>query len=116
VRSSLKKNAEKAITDKMKKYVTADKVAEEAMKPLLNADGNVYMKYAVRGTLSSPDVKMVAPSLPDMKDIIKKAAGGAVEQVKDAAKEAAAEKAEEGKAKAAEKAKAKAKKIKVPKL
>jgi hypothetical protein len=117
VRDGIKKNADKVITGSMKKVVTADKVADAAMKSLANKEGKVYIKYDVKGTLSSPDATMAAPKLPDIKDIIKDAAGNLADAAKDKAKEVAEKKIDEGKKQAEDKAKKEAaKKMKKIKL
>ena len=117
VRSGIKKNSEKLITSQMKKVVTADKVADLAMKPLVNGEGKIYIKYDIKGTLTSPDANMIAPKLPDLKDIVKEAAGDLADAAKDKAKEEAAKKGAEVKKAAEEKAKKDAgKKLKKLKL
>ena len=96
VKSRAAKAAEKLITGKARDYVKADKVADIAVKPMLNDKGEIFLKYAVKGTASKPSVKLLEPQLGDFNDIVKKAlkdAGGeALSQVKDAAKDKAAEK------------------------
>ncbi|OHD63252.1 MAG: hypothetical protein A2176_11750 [Spirochaetes bacterium RBG_13_51_14] len=58
-----------------KKYVDADKIAETAMKPLLNKNGMIYMKFKVAGPTSKPDVQLTFPQLGSLDDIIKQVAG-----------------------------------------
>lgn len=117
VRSGIKKNSEKLITSQMKKVVTADKVADLAMKSLVNSEGKIFIKYDIKGTLTNPDANMVAPKLPDLKDIVKEAAGDLADAAKEKAKEEAAKKGEEVKKAAEEKAKKDAgKKLKKLKL
>ena len=117
VRDGIKKNADKVITGSMKKVVTADKVADAAMKSLVNKEGKVYIKYDVKGTLAKPDATMAAPKLPDIKDIVKDAAGNLADAAKDKAKEVAEKKIDEGKKQAEDKAKKEgAKKLKKLKL
>jgi len=109
VKSRVRKNIDKLIVGKAKKVVNADKITETAMKPLVNSDGSIYLKYAVKGTVSRPDVDMIAPKLGDLKDIVKEAAGDIFNEAKDKAiekgKEKVAEKADEAKQKGTSKAK-----------
>ena len=109
VKSRVRKNIDKLIVGKAKKVVNADKITETAMKPLVNQDGNIYLKYAIKGTVSSPDVDMIAPKLGDLKDIVKEAAGDLLDEAKDKAIEKGKEKAAEQTEKAKTKGKKKAK-------
>lgn len=109
VKTRMSKNIDKLIVGKAKKVVKADKITETAMKPLVNPDGKINLKYAVKGTVSSPDVDLVSPKLGDLKDIVKEAAGDLLDDAKDKVKEKAKEKVEEKKTEAKGKAKSKAK-------
>jgi hypothetical protein len=110
IRSGVKKNADKLITGKMKKVISADKVTDVAMKPLLGPGGGVYIKCSIKGTMSSPDTDMLAPKIPSLKDIVKESGGDLVDEAKDKAKEKAKEKIDEKKGKVAEKTKSTTKK------
>jgi hypothetical protein len=110
IRGGIKKNADKLITGKMKKVISADKVADIAMKPLLGLGGGVFIKYAIKGTMSSPNADMLAPKLPSLKDVVKESGGDLAGEAKDKAKEAAKEKIDEKKEKVAEKTKSTTKK------
>jgi len=96
VKTQTAKGADKLIVGKSRDYVKADKVAEIAVKPMLNEKGEIFLKYGIKGTASKPAVKLLQPKLRSLSDIIKdalKEAGGeAVSQVKDAAKDKAVEK------------------------
>ena len=105
VRDGIKKNTEKLITAQMKKIVTADKIADIAMKPLVNKEGKIYIKYDIAGPAAKPNAVMSAPKLPDIKDVVKEAAGDLTDALKDKAKEEAAKKIDQGKKAAEEKAK-----------
>ncbi len=107
IRKGISKSAGLVITGAMKKYIKKEKVVDEAMKGLQNKDGKVYLSYLVRGTYVSPPSKLVAPKSPSMKDLVKKAAGGAGDIAKDKAKSVAKK---QGK-KAAKKGKKKLKKL-----
>jgi len=58
-----------------KKYANPDKIAEAAMKPLVNKNGMIYMKFKVTGAMNKPDAKLVHPQLGSLDDIIKQVAG-----------------------------------------
>ncbi len=71
----------------VKKYVTADKLAEAALQPLLNKDGLIELKFKAGGTTKKTDVKIVQPQLDSVDGIVKKAAGNVLlETGKGAAK------------------------------
>jgi hypothetical protein len=70
------------------------------MKPLLDKDGKVFLKYRVKGTLSKPDTELVEPKLPSMKDLVKDAAKDLAGGAADKAKEVVDQKKDEAKAKA----------------
>ncbi len=71
------------------KYATPEKIAEAAMKPLLNKNGMVYMKFKVAGTTSKPTAQLTHPKLGSIDDIIKQIAGGVIlEAGKQAGKKA----------------------------
>lgn len=113
VKSKTQKLADKAITGKTKDYLTAEQVADEAVKPMLNDKGEIFIKYAVKGAAAKPVVKMLAPQLGLMTDVVKKLAKEAAGKVVDKAADAAKDKAKEEAAKKTDKAKDKAgKKIK----
>lgn len=51
------------------------------MKPLVNGEGKIYIKYDIKGTLTSPDANMVV-SKADLKDIVKEGNGDLQMQLK----------------------------------
>lgn len=87
------------------KYAKPEKVADTAMKPLVNKDGDVDLVYKVTGTMSSPNTQLVSPKLPSMKDIIKEAAGDVKGMAEDKAKQAVNKEADKAKEQGKEKAK-----------
>jgi hypothetical protein len=99
VKAHTAKAADKLIVGKSREYVKADKVADMAVKPMLNEKGEIFLKYGIKGTASKPVVKLLQPKLESLNDIVKKvlkdAGGEALSQVKDAAKDKAAEKIED---------------------
>ena len=89
IRSGLEKNVKKIIKGKAAKLIKPDVIVNEAMKPLVNKEGKVYLGYKVDGTMSKPDVKLVHPKLPSLSDVVKKGASDAGEILKDKATEEA---------------------------
>jgi hypothetical protein len=72
-----------------KKYVNPEKIADTAMKPLLNKNGMVFMKFKVAGTTSKPEATLTHPALGSLDDIIKQVAGDVLlEAGKEAGKKA----------------------------
>jgi len=115
VKAQTSKLAIKLITGKAKDYVKPEAVGDAAVKPMLNANGEIALKYAITGTASKPSVKLIQPKLGSLSDIVKDAvkdaAGNVKEQVKDAAKDKAKEKGAEAADKGKDKAKNKLKKF-----
>ncbi|HNX23891.1 MAG TPA: hypothetical protein PKG60_07555 [Spirochaetota bacterium] len=115
VKAQTSKLAVKVITGKAKDYIKPEMVAEAAVKPMLNGNGEIFLKYTVKGSASKPDVKLIHPKLGSLSDIakdaLKNAAGNVTEQVKDAAKDKAKEKVAEKTDKGKDKAKSKLKKL-----
>ena len=115
VKSRTQKGADKLITGQTRDYVTAEQVADEAVKPMLNEKGEIFIRYAVKGTAVKPAVKMIAPQLGLITDVVKKlaknAAGKAVDKATDAAKDKAKEEAAKRTDEAKDKATSKIKKL-----
>jgi len=90
VQTSLAKRIDSLIKSfDVKKYADSGKLAEAAMKPLLNKEGLIDLKTKVKGTTNKPDVKLVQPQLDTLGEVVKSAAGSvAIEAGKGVAKEA----------------------------
>ena len=72
-----------------KKYANPEKITETAMKPLLNKNGMVYMKFKVTGTTNDPTATLTYPQLGSLDEIIKQVAGDVLmEAGKEAGKKA----------------------------
>jgi len=110
VKNQTAKLSSKLIKGKVKDYLKPEQVADAAIKPMLNSKGEIFLKYAVKGTVSKPDVKLTHPKLGSLSDIVKDAVKDAAGDVKDKVKDAAKEKATEKAGKLADKSKDKAKK------
>jgi hypothetical protein len=78
IHSGLVTNSAKLIKGKVAQYVKPKQVADIAIKPLLNKDGKVYMKYQVTGTWSRPKTQLTHPRFESLTVIIQKQAGDAV--------------------------------------
>jgi len=76
-----------------KKYANPDKIAEAAMKPLVNKEGMISMKFKVTGSMNKPDTALVHPQLGSLDDIIKQVAG---DVLIEAGKEAGTKAVEKG--------------------
>ena len=89
VKTSLAKKIESPVMNpEVKKYADYNKLAEVAMKPLLNKDGMIALKTKVGGTTKKPDVKLTQPQLDTLGEVVKSAAGSvAIEAGKGVAKE-----------------------------
>ncbi|MCL2155654.1 MAG: AsmA family protein [Leptospirales bacterium] len=115
VKGQISKQAEKAITGQAKNYVKPETIADAAIKPMVNDKGELFLRYAIKGVASKPNVNLVEPKLGSLSDLIKNAlkdVGGAVADVaKDKAKEKASEQADKAKEQAKDKAKDKVKKL-----
>ena len=85
IRKNLGTNVKKVLKGSLAKIVKPDMVVREAMKPLVNDDGRVFLSYLVTGTLSSPEATLVHPKLPSLEDVAKKTAGSAGDALKEAA-------------------------------
>ncbi len=96
IRSGREKNTGKVVKGPVAKYVKPEKITDLAMKQLVNKEGKVYMKFKVTGTMSKPNVDMVAPALKSLTDLVKDAGGDVKDMAKDAAKEAASKAAAKG--------------------
>ncbi len=66
--------------DGMETVPSEPMAAEAAMKPLVNKDGLIAMKFKVAGTTSKPDAKLVKPQLGSLDDIIKQIAGDVLKE------------------------------------
>lgn len=88
VKAALAKKIVSAVkSPEVKKYADSGKLAEIAMKPLLNKDGQIDLKAKVGGTTKKPDVKLTAPQLGSLGKFVQDNAGSlAVEAGKGAAR------------------------------
>lgn len=81
VKSALAKKIEAAIkSPEAKKYADSNKLAEAAMEPLLNKDGQIDLKLKVGGTTRKTNTTLVKPQLDSLSTVVKKAAGSVATQ------------------------------------
>jgi len=89
IKAALAKKIESIIqSPEVKKYADSAKLAEIAMKPLLNKDGQIDLKTKVGGTTNKPDVKLTQPQLGSLGNFVKNNVGSlAIEAGKGAVKQ-----------------------------
>jgi hypothetical protein len=93
VQRSIKKKLDRRIKGKLKKYVSAEKASEIAIKPFLNEEKKINVVYQITGTMDRPRVKMVKPVLGSLNAVIKDVTGDVAKMVEDEVKREAEEKA-----------------------
>jgi len=108
VKKRIEALASKAIKGKAAKFVTPAKVADIALKPLLNDKGEIFLKEKIKGNVAKPDADLISPKLSSIDDVIKDAVKEAGGEVIDAVKDKAKDKAKKEAAKQTDKAKSKA--------
>jgi hypothetical protein len=104
VRAGIEANVKKVLTGNLARVVKPEAVVTEAMKPLVNDTGRIFLSYLVTGPLNKPDAKLVHPKLPSLEDVAKRAAGSAADALKDAAEKEAARAVDTAKEKATDEA------------
>ncbi|MGD0022697.1 MAG: AsmA family protein, partial [Smithellaceae bacterium] len=81
VKSALAKKIEAAIkSPEAKKYADSNKLADAAIEPMLNKDGQIDLKLKVGGTTKKTNTALVKPQLDSLGTVVKKAAGGVATQ------------------------------------
>ncbi|MBP9021633.1 MAG: AsmA family protein [Spirochaetes bacterium] len=108
VKKRIEALASKAIKGKVAKFVTPAKIADIALKPLLNEKGEIFLKEKIKGDVAKPNADLVSPKLSSIDDVIKDAVKEAGGEVIDAAKDKAKDKAKKEATKQTDKAKSKA--------
>jgi len=82
VRKLLARKIDAAIKNpEVKKYVEPEKLADIAMRPLLNQDGRIELVAAVGGTTQKPAVKLIRPQLATLESFVQENAGSIVLEV-----------------------------------
>ena len=89
LRTSIEKNMQSELKGDASKYVSSEKLTDLVMKRLTNKDGNVYLKYKITGTTTSPKPTLVEPSVPPLQALLKEMGGDVADMAKEAAKKEA---------------------------
>lgn len=89
LRASIDKRMQRELKGDVAKYVSSEQLTDLVMKRLTNKDGNVYLKYKVKGTTTSPRPTLVEPTVPPMQALMKEMGADVAEIAKEAAKKEA---------------------------
>jgi hypothetical protein len=89
LRSSIDKKMQRELKGDVAKYVSSEQLTDMVMKRLTNEDGNVYLKYKVAGTTTSPKPTLVEPTVPPLKALLKEMGADVADIAKEAAKKEA---------------------------
>ncbi len=89
LRASIEKNMQRELKGDVAKYVSSEKLTDLVMKRLTNENGNVYLKYKITGTSTSPKPTLVEPSVPPLQALLKEMGGDVADMAKEAAKKEA---------------------------
>ena len=89
LRDSIDKRMQKELKGDVAKYVSSEQLTDLVMKRLTNEDGNVYLKYKVAGTTTSPRPTLVEPTVPPLQVLMKELGADVSNIAKEAAKKEA---------------------------
>jgi len=89
LRASIDKEMQKELKGDAAKYVSSEQLTDLVMKHLTNEDGNVYLKYKVAGTTTSPKPTLVEPTVPSLNALMKEMGADVGNIAKEAAKKEA---------------------------
>ncbi len=89
LRDSIDKRMQKELKGDVAKYVSSEQLTDLVMKRLTNEDGNVYLKYKVAGTTTSPKPTLVEPTVPPLQALMKEMGADVADIAKEAAKKEA---------------------------
>ncbi len=89
VRNSIEERMQKELEGDLAKYVSSEQLADLVMKRLTNAEGNVFLKYKVAGTTTSPKPTLVEPTVPPLQALLKEMGADVADIAKEAAKKEA---------------------------
>ena len=89
LRASIDKKMENELTGDVAKYVSSEQLTDMVMKRLTNENGNVYLKYNVTGTTTSPKPTLVEPTVPSLQALMKEMGVNVADIAKEAAKKEA---------------------------
>jgi uncharacterized protein involved in outer membrane biogenesis len=86
LKASIEKKMKQELKGDVGKYVSSEQLADLVMKRLTNEDGNVFLKYKVTGTTTSPKPTLVEPSVPPLQALLREMGGDVADIAKEAAK------------------------------
>ena len=89
LRASIDKKMQNELKGDVAKYVSSEQLTDLVMKRLTNEDGNVYLKYKVTGTTTSPRPTLVEPTVPPLQTLMKEMGVNVADIAKEAAKKEA---------------------------
>ncbi len=89
LRASIDKKMQNELKGDVAKYVSSEQLTDLVMKRLTNEDGNVYLKYKVTGTTTSPRPTLVEPTVPPLQTLMKEMGADVSNIAKEAAKKEA---------------------------
>jgi len=89
LRASIDKKMQSELKGDVAKYVSSEQLTDMVMKHLTNKAGNVYLKYKVTGTTTSPKPTLVEPTVPPLQALIKEMGVNVADIAKEAAKKEA---------------------------
>ena len=86
LRASIEKKMKQELKGDVGKYVSSEQLTDMVMKRLTNEDGNVFLKYKVKGTTTSPKPTLVGPTVPPLQALLKEMGGDVADIATEAAK------------------------------
>jgi hypothetical protein len=89
LRASIDKKMQSELKGDVAKYVSSEQLTDMVMKRLTNEAGNVYLKYKVTGTTTSPKPTLVEPTVPPLQALMKEMGVNVADIAKEAAKKEA---------------------------
>ncbi len=89
LKASVAKRMQKELKGDVAKYVSPEQVADLVMKHLTNDKGNVYLKYKIKGTTTSPRPTLVEPTVPPLQALLKEMGANVADMAKKAAQKEA---------------------------
>jgi len=89
LRASIDKKMQSELKGDVAKYVSSEQLTDMVMKRLTNKAGNVYLRYKVTGTTTSPKPTLVEPTVPPLQALIKEMGVNVADIAKEAAKKEA---------------------------
>jgi hypothetical protein len=89
LRASIDERMQRELKGDVGKYVSSEQLTDLVMKRLTNEDGNVFLKYKLKGTTTSPRPTLVEPTVPPMQALMKEVGADVAEIAKEAAKKEA---------------------------